>query len=73
MQWNTDITAIPYGDEVLLKVKYKPLPYYMFHLCEKHGRMGEEDRFVLTDNDDEELTNHLEIVAWVNLEKECDL
>lgn len=73
MNWNKDITSIPYGDEVLLKVKYKNVHYYTFHLCEKHGRMGEDDHFILTDDtNNEDLTTDVEIISWLALDEEIE-
>ena len=68
MEWNKDIQAIPFGEEVLLKVKFRSVPYYIFHLVEKLGRIGEVDRFVLTD-EQEDLTWDCEIVAWLELDE----
>jgi len=73
MEWNEDLASIPYGDEVLLKVKYKQVPYYTFHLCEKWESKGGNSGFLLTDSDDENLTTEVEIIAWVDLEKESEL
>lgn len=71
MEWNEDIEAIPYGEEVLIKVRNEGLTFCSFYLVEKNeSSNGEYSYYEVTDSSEIILITEDNFIAWLYLDDE---